>query len=471
MPSRRPQKYWCKICNKNFPSGRVLGGHMSCHRHAGKQLKSTPDLVVNLPVPLLGSSDEKSSLSSLESQSLHCSKVLSSCQSPRGDMGINSEKKVVTKSEEPEPAGLMESWANGNGDHGHSVMLFSPVKRKRSKRVMPVLKSEMDAAVALLMLAEHSDKTSAYEDCCGGDKDHNISTPMVSKEINLNAFDQLVQSDESTNSARLQSDKNPAYEGFDEYCEKEKENSLNLAADAPKKEVMLNVFDYEMDVDAEFMKPGDGISVEELKSSELSAETNIKRYQCKVCRKLLSSRYALGCHIRLHCEKESSLNLVTDAPKKEVLLDVFDHGMDVDAEFIKPGTDISVEELKSSDLSAAMNIKKHQCKVCRKLLRSGHALGGHMSLHFKKKNKLNSGVDVPKEVLLDAFVHEVDADIEFMKPATDLELKSSDISAAVNVKTHQCKVCGKVFGSGHALGGHMRLHYVRKSNPQQEVAD
>jgi RNase P subunit RPR2 len=231
------------------------------------------------------------------------------------------------------------------------------------------------------------------------------------------------------------------------------------------------VFDYEMDVDAEFMKPGDGISVEELKSSELSAETNIKRYQCKVCRKLLSSRYALGCHIRLHCEKESSLNLVTDAPKKEVLLDVFDHGMDVDAEFIKPGTDVSVEELKSSDLSAAMNIKKHQCKVCRKLLRSGHALGGHMSLHFKKKNKLNSGVDVPKEVLLDAFVHEVDADIEFMKPATDLELKSSDISAAVNVKTHQCKVCGKVFGSGHALGGHMRLHYVRKCNPQREVAD
>lgn len=396
MPSRRPHKHWCKVCNKKFLSGKALGGHMSCHRHAGKQPKSTPSppaIVVDLPVLLLGPSDEKPSPSSLEYQCLRCSKVFSSCQSPRGNMGMHSEKKLMAKpDEEPEPAGLMEAWANANGDHGHNVMLFSPVKRKRSKRGMPVLNSEMNAAAALLMLAEHSDKTSADEDCCGGDKDDNISTPMVLKEVNLNAFEQLDQSDEFTNSARLKSDKNPAYEGF-----------------------------YE------------------------------------------------------HCAKENSLNLPADAPKKEVLLNVFDHGMDVDAEFMKPGADISVEELKSSDLSSAMNIKRHQCKVCGKSLRSGQALGGHMTLHlhFEKKNKLNSVADVPKEVLLNAFDHEVDADIEFMTPgaAISVELESSDISAAVNVKKHQCKVCGKLLGSGRALGGHMRLHYVRKCNLHQDVAD
>ncbi|KAL5672336.1 hypothetical protein ACJX0J_016642, partial [Zea mays] len=80
-----------------------------------------------------------------------------------------------------------------------------------------------------------------------------------------------------------------------------------------------------------------------------------------------------------------------------------------------PGDGISVEELKGT--SASLNL-----------------------VTDAPKKELNSGVDVPKEVLLDAFVHE---------PATDLELKSSDISAAV-------------FGSGHALGGHM-------SNPQQEI--
>jgi hypothetical protein len=347
---------------------------------------------------------------------------------------MHSERKVMAKpEEEPGPAGLMEAWANANGDHEHNVMLFSPVKRKRSKRGMPVPNLEMNAAAALLMLSEHCDKTSAYEDCCGRDKDDNISTPIVLKEVNLNAFQQLDQSGESRNSARLKSDKNPAYEGFYEHCEKE--NSLNLVADAPKKEVLLDLFDYEMDIEAEFMKPGADISVEELKSS---------------------------------------LNLVADAPKKEVLLNVFDHGMDVDAEFMKPGADISIE-LKSSDLSPAMNMKRHQCKVCGKSLRSGQALGGHMTLHLhsEKKKKLNSVADVPKQVLLSASDHEVDADIEFTMPgaAISVELESSDISAAVNVKKHQCKVCGKLLGSGRALGGHMRLHYVQKCNLHQEIAD
>ena len=410
---------------------------MSCHRHAGKQPKSTPSppaIVIDLPVLLLGPGDEKPSPSSLESQCLHCSKMFSSCQSPRGNMGMHSERKVMAKpEEEPGPAGLMEAWANANGDHEHNVMLFSPVKRKRSKRGMPVPNLEMNAAAALLMLSEHCDKTSAYEDCCGRDKDDNISTPIVLKEVNLNALQQLDQSDESRNSARLKSDKNPAYEGFYEHCEKE--NSLNLVADAPKKEVLLDLFDYEMDIEAEFMKPGADISVEELKSS---------------------------------------LNLVADAPKKEVLWNVFDHGMDVDAEFMKPGADISIE-LKSSDLSPAMNMKRHQCKVCGKSLRSGQALGGHMTLHLhsEKKKKLNSVADVPKEILLSASDHEVDADIEFTMPgaAISVELESSDISAAVNVKKHQCKVCGKLLGSGRALGGHMRLHYVQKCNLHQEIAD
>ena len=313
---------------------------MSCHRHAGKQPKITPSppaIVVDLPVLLLGPSDEKPSPSSLESQCLHCSKVFSSCQSPRGNMGMHSEKKVMAKpDEEPEPAGLMEALANANGDHGHNVMLFSPVKRKRSKRGMPILNSEMNAAAALLMLAEHSDKTSAYEDCCGGDKDDNISTPMVLKEVNLNAFEQLDQSDEFTNSARLESDKNPAYEGFYEHCEKE--NSLNLAADAPKKEVLLDLFDYEMDVEAEFMKPGADISVEELKSSDLSAAMNSKRHQCKVCGKLLRSGQALEGHmtLHLHFEKKNKLSLVADVPK-EVFLNAFDNEVNADVEFMTPG--------------------------------------------------------------------------------------------------------------------------------------
>uniref|UniRef100_K3Z7P7 C2H2-type domain-containing protein n=1 Tax=Setaria italica TaxID=4555 RepID=K3Z7P7_SETIT len=305
MLSRGSHKHLCKVCTKNFRSGRALGGHMSCHRHAGMQQRSTPcppAIVVDVPVSLLGPSDEKPSLPCLETQWWHLSQEFSTNQSLRGNMRMHSEKKVMAKPNE-EPAGLMEASANANGDHGHHEMLFSPVKRKRSKRGMPALDSEMCAADALLMLAKYSDKSYAYEDCCGGDNNDNISTPNLLKEVNLNAFDQLVQSDEFTNSTRLKSDKNSAYEGFYEHTEQE--SSLNLAADT---EMLLNVFDHGLDVDADFMKPGADISVEELQSSDLSASVNIKRHHCKVCGKVLGSGHALGGHMRLHYVRKCNLH-------------------------------------------------------------------------------------------------------------------------------------------------------------------
>ena len=81
-------------------------------------------------------------------------------------------------------------------------------------------------------------------------------------------------------------------------------------------------------------------------------------------------------HMMIHLHRgQNTLNLVADVHKMEVLSKVFDHGLDVGAEFIKPGFDISVEDLQSGVPFAALNIKRHQFKVCGKLLRSGRALG------------------------------------------------------------------------------------------------
>jgi len=82
----------------------------------------------------------------------------------------------------------------------------------------------------------------------------------------------------------------------------------------------------------------------------------------------------------------------------EVLPKVFDHGLDAGAEFIKPGFDISVEDLQSGVPFAAVNIKRHQFKVCGKLLRSGRALGGHMRLHYVRKCNL---ADCPNSAMME----------------------------------------------------------------------
>ena len=84
MRSRVPHKHWCKVCAKNFRSGKALGGHMTCHRLAVVQTRSTPSppvIVVDHPVSVLGSSDVKPLQTSFETKCLHC---LKECQSLRG---------------------------------------------------------------------------------------------------------------------------------------------------------------------------------------------------------------------------------------------------------------------------------------------------------------------------------------------------------------------------------------------------
>ncbi|RLN30222.1 uncharacterized protein C2845_PM05G03620 [Panicum miliaceum] len=87
--------------------------------------------------------------------------------------------------------------------------------------------------------------------------------------------------------------------------------------------------------------------------------------------------------LHLHRGKENTFNLVAYVPKTELLLNVFNHGLDGDAEFMKPGADISIEELKSSDLSAAVNVKRHQCK-------------GQAALQSRKSKSMSTSSVVPQ---------------------------------------------------------------------------
>lgn len=68
-----------------------------------------------------------------------------------------------------------------------------------------------------------------------------------------------------------------------------------------------------------------------------------------------------------------------------------------------------------------------KCKKCKKRFESFQALGGHMTSHKNKLNKLTT-------------------------MSTNGELLH------VNLQKHECSICGKNFATGQALGGHMRKH-------------
>ncbi|KQJ86148.1 uncharacterized protein LOC100831297 [Brachypodium distachyon] len=393
-PRGRP-KHVCNKCNKSFSSGKALGGHMSCHWRNAKQPKSTPGptaIVVDLHVTLLSPSDKETSVPSSGTQCHLCPKVFSTCNSPREHMRKHSEKKVLGKPIEEAP-GLMEALVIADGDN--DVMLSPPVKRKRSKREMPVHTfGETDAAITLLLLSEHSSKISAYEDCYGEDKDRTILIPNVSKDVKLNSFDHLLV--RSAGFKKPKGHKSSAYDDCYGQCEKDN----NLIPNVPKKDTHLFASDlkckplvptvpknsaYE-DCCGQCEKDNSLIINVPKKDSTLIPNVPEKDST------LIPNSPKDTCLTPNVPEKDN--HSVANAPK-EIELNVLDYGLTEDAELRSRGIS-AVEEMKCS---SAVKVKRYQCNACQKSFGSGQSLGGHMRCHHPRRNDRQGLADCPDFVV------------------------------------------------------------------------
>ncbi|KAI4368744.1 hypothetical protein MLD38_017264 [Melastoma candidum] len=116
----------------------------------------------------------------------------------------------------------------------------------------------------------------------------------------------------------------------------------------------------------------------------------------------------------------------------------------------------------------------YECKTCNRVFPSFQALGGHRASH--KKLKLlppppppPPSMTVGEPVTPSLIVHDFDEeDRRFHKtaplptplhaPGKTLTHGATSISGANKQKIHECGICGSEFGSGQALGGHMRRH-------------
>lgn len=107
-------------------------------------------------------------------------------------------------------------------------------------------------------------------------------------------------------------------------------------------------------------------------------------------------------------------------------------------------------------LSQTHNTKfKFRCEICNRVFASSQALGSHRTSHTNKKIKMNFS---PTENNNNN--HEVES-----KQQQQQFIKSNNNGVIKNAekKVHECPFCGKVFGSGQALGGHKRSHLMSSS--------
>ncbi|XP_044946575.1 uncharacterized protein LOC123395617 [Hordeum vulgare subsp. vulgare] len=458
-PRGRPPKHVCSKCHKSFPSGRALGGHMSRHWRKAKQPKGTPSpptTVVDLHVSLLSPSDEETLLRSSGTQCQLCSKVSSACDSLRKHMREHSEKNVLSRPVE-EAAGPMEALAIAGG--GYNV-LISPVKRKRSKRGAPPLKfNEMDAAASLLLLSEHSSMISAYADCYA--EVMGSWPPNVSKDMKLNASDHLL-----VRSAEFKKPKGCKCSAYDIcYGQCDKDNNL-IPSVAKDKTSVPDIPNNSACEDCFGQCETDSSLIPNV-SQDKTLIPNIPK----------NSAYE-DCFGQ--CKKD--INLIPNVPKDKTSIPDIPNNSACEDCFEQCETDSSLIPNVAQDKTLIPNIPKNpasedcfgQCEKDSSLTPNVYKKGRSLIANVPEKdNNTLISIDL-EEVELNVLDHVLAGDAELRKkPRTDnsVEMKCADLSAAVKVKRHQCNACGKSFGSGVALGGHMRHHLPRSNDRRHGFAE
>lgn len=127
---------------------------------------------------------------------------------------------------------------------------------------------------------------------------------------------------------------------------------------------------------------------------------------------------------------------------------------------------------------------KYECATCKRQFKSHQALGGHRASHkkvkgcFARTNVNDGGAHEQSQESMEAEDEEMlkseeqlpnelqenshNNSEEDTKPcylATARDDNEEMLSAARKSKAHECSICGRVFTSGQALGGHKRCHW------------
>ncbi|XP_077230536.1 uncharacterized protein LOC143863675 [Tasmannia lanceolata] len=116
---------------------------------------------------------------------------------------------------------------------------------------------------------------------------------------------------------------------------------------------------------------------------------------------------------------------------------------------------------------------KYECATCNKTFHSYQALGGHRASHKKVKGCFASRIE-SSENSIETNFSPIPTTVDRPKSCKIETLidrgKGGETSNGKNkIKGHECPICLKVFASGQALGGHKRSHQVGNSDPRAEA--
>ncbi|GKU97295.1 hypothetical protein SLEP1_g10460 [Rubroshorea leprosula] len=130
---------------------------------------------------------------------------------------------------------------------------------------------------------------------------------------------------------------------------------------------------------------------------------------------------------------------------------------------IKPS---SCKYYNSDGFNDAQEDNLYSCKTCNKIFHSYRALGGHQTIHRSNKSSTESKTGDSEEKIqaFNSNSTEIGASSKLVKLESIEDSVQHAIGGSRDSKLHQCPLCFKVFASGQALGGHKRAHMREKQH-------
>lgn len=116
--------------------------------------------------------------------------------------------------------------------------------------------------------------------------------------------------------------------------------------------------------------------------------------------------------------------------------------------------------------------REHKCRTCKKLFRSHQALGGHQRVHKATNNCSGEKIVDSEDKIQINKLSKIEyscklAKLECTDNSEEQEMERATVTGFES-KVHRCSICLKVFATGQALGGHKRVHFGKDSETGTE---
>ncbi|KAH7516063.1 uncharacterized protein LOC107428864 [Ziziphus jujuba] len=492
MEENQKKKFVCKFCNRKFPCGKSLGGHIRTHMNENhstrkedeeeKALKFSPFNGVKKTQKDSGSEAggqsgyglrenpkktwrfvDSSSTLRQEKVCKECGKGFQSLKALCGHMACHSDKekllinnnnnKLEEEDEEEEDEEQSETSEKQKlvMDSHSDTETSSPRKTKISKRikymtldvysslgnggsssVSGIEQEQQEVAISLMMLSR--DSGNGYYNKGG------LNSVAESSDNNSVVLEAKSSSIEMVKKAR---------DGIVKSAEiSVSENSdSGYFRNGPKK--------IESDVSV------DG-SLRNVKFKKIEAESGsgFDKFQCV--------KSELGKNLVNEEEEEAANNLEGRGYSKYELRKRAKNG------FYRPQIGSSCKKetnYSSSNVEFSGNSQKrnkYECMTCNKIFHSHRALGGHRASHTKTNGCCESVYESGENSIeTDDYPVQTTPVVKLIENSSGKNTVKQHFygnverkPATKKGKEHECPICLRVFRSGQALGGHKRSHFV-----------